>query len=504
MAGYRSKEEQVRSISKSVFITNFPDSTSSADLWKLCQTYGTVVDVFIPNRRSQAGKRFAFVRFIKVFNVERLVGNLCTLWIGKMHLQANLARFERPIVRPSRVAPIARPSQVATSFVSAVKGVSAPPISASPALVLDDSCVVTHELDNCVMGEVKQFSSINNLQILLSKEGFFNVKVAYIGGLWVLLELPSSSSKDKILKHVGVASWFNCLSNAQPDFVSRDRIVWVDIEGVPLHAWTRNTFLKIGDKWGDVLEMEECRDDSFARKRICIKTKQEDNILEKFKIIVKGKVYVIRAKELFAWSPNFLTLPETDYCSDTDSAKEVEANQLKSCHQENLVDEESDIEEVSDTYFGENVENNGPSADSCLRSVGKETSEDPFNIYDILNKQNKNDVTDGPDSSIPFPPGFTPNQVHSPEEAQVHQTEHVSSSKSSGCNPRILENSQKIDDQLFQDPLCNDQNQREGGSILELLEGMLKVGETMGFTMDGVRNDMEKIIGAQGDQSVFR
>ncbi|GKD16120.1 RNA-directed DNA polymerase, eukaryota, nucleotide-binding alpha-beta plait domain protein, partial [Tanacetum coccineum] len=131
MAGSRSKEDQVRSISKSIFITNFPDSTTSSELWKLCQSYGTVVDVFIPNRRSKAGKRFAFVRFIKVFNVERLVGNLCTLWIGRMHLQANLARFERPSVQSSRVAPPFRPAHAAASFVSAAKGVSAPSISVS-------------------------------------------------------------------------------------------------------------------------------------------------------------------------------------------------------------------------------------------------------------------------------------------------------------------------------------------------------------------------------------
>nr|GFB41026.1 RNA-directed DNA polymerase, eukaryota, nucleotide-binding alpha-beta plait domain protein [Tanacetum cinerariifolium] len=66
-------------IARSIFVTNFLDSTSSKDLWKLCQSYGTVVDVYIPNRRSKAGKRFAFVRFIKVDNVDRLVGNLCTL-----------------------------------------------------------------------------------------------------------------------------------------------------------------------------------------------------------------------------------------------------------------------------------------------------------------------------------------------------------------------------------------------------------------------------------------
>nr|GEV76871.1 RNA-directed DNA polymerase, eukaryota, nucleotide-binding alpha-beta plait domain protein [Tanacetum cinerariifolium] len=78
-----SNADLTRTISKFVFVTNFPDNTTSVDLWKICQTYGVVVDVYIPNCHSKVGKRFAFVRFIKVTNVERLVGNLCTLWIGK-------------------------------------------------------------------------------------------------------------------------------------------------------------------------------------------------------------------------------------------------------------------------------------------------------------------------------------------------------------------------------------------------------------------------------------
>nr|GEV42254.1 RNA-directed DNA polymerase, eukaryota, nucleotide-binding alpha-beta plait domain protein [Tanacetum cinerariifolium] len=41
--------------------------------------YGTVVDVFIPLKKSQAGKRFAFVHFIKVFSLDRLVKNLRTI-----------------------------------------------------------------------------------------------------------------------------------------------------------------------------------------------------------------------------------------------------------------------------------------------------------------------------------------------------------------------------------------------------------------------------------------
>ncbi|PWA43309.1 hypothetical protein CTI12_AA536690 [Artemisia annua] len=92
----KSNEALTQKISHSIFVTNFPDSVSSRDLWRECSVYGTVVDVFIPSKKSKAGKRFAFVSFIKVFNLDRLVKNLCTLWIGRYHLFAKLARFDRP------------------------------------------------------------------------------------------------------------------------------------------------------------------------------------------------------------------------------------------------------------------------------------------------------------------------------------------------------------------------------------------------------------------------
>ncbi|GJZ27632.1 ribosomal protein L22 [Tanacetum coccineum] len=45
---------------------------------------------------------------------------------------------------------------------------------------------------------------------------------------------------------------------------------------------------------------------------------------------------------------------------------------------------------------------------------------------------------------------------------------------------------------------------KEGGSILDILDEMIKVGQTMGFTMDGCTKDMEKIIGSNGGHEVFR
>nr|GEY84670.1 RNA-directed DNA polymerase, eukaryota [Tanacetum cinerariifolium] len=329
-----------------------------------------------------------------------------------MHLHANVVLFERSPLQSSRAYQPIRPDKIAPSFVSAVKGFSVAPLSASPAMVLDDSCMVTRDLGNYVMGEL-----------------------VYLGGLWVMIELKSSKSNAKFLNHVGVASWFNCLSNAQSDFVSRDRIVWVDIEGVPMHAWSRNTLYKIGSKWGEVLELEECRDDFFARKRICIKTKQEDNILEKFKIIVKGKIFVVRAKELFVWSPTFKDVPEMTNLED-----------------------ESDSEAVSDTYFGDNTNELGNVDDSVQPPIEKEISNDPFNIYDLLNKRDKEVDNTGTDSSIPFPPGFTPMKDIYKEAEQDMHADQVRGS---------------------------DFKHSKDGSILVILDEMIKVGQTMRFSMDG-------------------
>ncbi|GJV20178.1 RNA-directed DNA polymerase, eukaryota [Tanacetum coccineum] len=49
-----SNEDQAVRISKSIFVTNFPDNLGSKELWNVCEGYGKVIDVFIPNRRSKA------------------------------------------------------------------------------------------------------------------------------------------------------------------------------------------------------------------------------------------------------------------------------------------------------------------------------------------------------------------------------------------------------------------------------------------------------------------
>nr|GFC11987.1 hypothetical protein [Tanacetum cinerariifolium] len=114
------------------------------------------------------------------------------------------------------------------------------------------------------------------------------------------------------------------------------------------------------------------------------------------------KVFWARAKKLFVWSPSFKEVPEKVICSDDESVKiNEEANSL------NNGVEESDSDVVSDTYFGDNGEDQGLEHQHGEYSNAKEVSSDPFNIYGLLNKCTKEVRTTDTTTRIPYPPGFT-------------------------------------------------------------------------------------------------
>nr|GEY50189.1 RNA-directed DNA polymerase, eukaryota [Tanacetum cinerariifolium] len=156
-----SKEEEVQKISTSIFVTNSPDHAKAKDLWNICKQYSQVVDAFIPDRKSKAGKRYGFVRFIRVYDVDRLVSNLCTLWMGSHHLHANVARM------------------VKMSYVNVVNGDTKSTEACEPALLLDESCL--NQLDYSL--------DIEGIPLKLWSESTFNRIVTKWGKILYLEKL---------------------------------------------------------------------------------------------------------------------------------------------------------------------------------------------------------------------------------------------------------------------------------------------------------------------------
>ncbi|GKC17643.1 hypothetical protein Tco_1014425, partial [Tanacetum coccineum] len=76
---------------------------------------------------------------------------------------------------------------------------------------IDEECVVERDFSNCAMGRVKSFDSITKLQSLLVDEGFVNVTLSYLGGLWVMFECDKPDTKRNLVNHVGINSWFQVI-----------------------------------------------------------------------------------------------------------------------------------------------------------------------------------------------------------------------------------------------------------------------------------------------------
>nr|GFC56301.1 RNA-directed DNA polymerase, eukaryota [Tanacetum cinerariifolium] len=160
----------------------------------------------------------------------------------------------------------------------------------------------------------------------------------------------------------------------------------------------------IGRLWGEALDIEDNVDSSFGRKRLCIKTKLPLSIMESFKVIFKGKLYMVRAKELFTWSPIFLGQKEMEYTSDEDSdvGPQKVPDRSQFCEEGPNDDRVSDVKEVSETNFRDN----SSIPINHIDELEKQQFEDPFNIYRLLRKQ-PGDESHEVSSSLSRPPGFT-------------------------------------------------------------------------------------------------
>ncbi|GJY96182.1 hypothetical protein Tco_0512543 [Tanacetum coccineum] len=308
----------------------------------------------------------------------------------------------------------------------------------------------------------------------------------YLGGFWVLIDVGSSSAKEKLLKHVGVASWFAELLPANDSFVSDERLVWISIEGLPIKTWTHNTFAKIVSPWGVMADVDTDADDpALPFKKLCVVTKTHTIINDTIKVLLKGRVLWLRVKELEAWSPDFSNDDSDNSSSDEESVDE---------------------EHVSNTCdFQNEKEDEHVSESSCMKDNGVELkkhgtsdeprpiSEDPFGIYDLLNKNAAKQDSKGDDPI--FPPGFTPDAIDDTEVENMDDSvnKHIGNSFSNKEDSYSAKGGSNRPFKL-----------KSGGSILDVMEGLVEVGQTMGFNMEGCLKNIEAIISTQGDCQVFK
>ncbi|GKF72999.1 hypothetical protein Tco_0219331, partial [Tanacetum coccineum] len=84
-----------------------------------------------------------------------------------------------------------------------------------------------------------------NLKVALGNEGFTDIDLRYMGGLWVMIAFDSVEAKEKFLLSTGVCSWFSQLIQVSSEFITDERVTMVEIEGktrwvraIEIPGWT--------------------------------------------------------------------------------------------------------------------------------------------------------------------------------------------------------------------------------------------------------------------------
>ncbi|WJX23811.1 hypothetical protein P8452_12998 [Trifolium repens] len=114
-----------------------------------------------------------------------------------------------------------------------------------------------HVLERSYVGRLVNGGEAKTLQLNFCLEGFREVKVAVLGGGFVLISSDKTLDLQKVFN--SSQSWRGALENVtpwSPNKIPVRRDIWVNIYGVPLQCWGETLFRMITEEFGAFLFMD--------------------------------------------------------------------------------------------------------------------------------------------------------------------------------------------------------------------------------------------------------
>ncbi|KAL4560730.1 hypothetical protein LXL04_032884 [Taraxacum kok-saghyz] len=283
----------VQRIAVSFFVANLPKNIQSADLWTRCAKIGIVVDVFIAPNLSKMGRRYGFVRFVRITDKKEIERKLCEIWMGSYLLFTALAtnrndHYRQVISRPTRNQRSkehqGQEPKDRRSYAGAVKGEKnrlSQTREVKSIRLQNNELTGLIDVESTVLAEVRDATSIPNLLNLCREEGFSGLNIRYIC--------------KALMTNVGIQNVFSKFKNISSDFVVPDRMVWLEIHGLPMCAWNPCAY----KKW------LHCgvTTNSLATGKVCVRTGRFDFINEKTVVHIGDALYTVYVKEMAMWEP---------------------------------------------------------------------------------------------------------------------------------------------------------------------------------------------------------
>jgi hypothetical protein len=122
-------------------------------------------------------------------------------------------------------------------------------------------------LKNSKVGFFKETMDYQTFYDRLVMEGQHEVTATFMGGNMVLLQCPCEGELEEVMKF-NSGWWDQCFSKIlpwKPNFVSESREIWIQIYGIPLHAWEEGSFKMVAGRFGVFVDFDEA---TVAKQRL--------------------------------------------------------------------------------------------------------------------------------------------------------------------------------------------------------------------------------------------
>nr|XP_043616324.1 uncharacterized protein LOC122588274 [Erigeron canadensis] len=198
-------------------------------------------------------------------------------------------------------------------------------------------------------------------------EGFFDMSISYIGGRWLNATFATVEAKDRFLINDSMKWKFVACKSLCRNFVPDERMVWIEVNGVPKGAWHTKTFQDILEPWGKSIFYDCEWKEAFSVGKLCIMSQSKSYIFEELSVSMDDKVYNVWLKEFAPWEPNLLAPNYVDTDSEVGST-------------DNGTDNYDDTSDVNDSKDDSSQHSEQIDLDLCkdctVNSEEKETKED--------------------------------------------------------------------------------------------------------------------------------
>ncbi|KAE8699368.1 hypothetical protein F3Y22_tig00110580pilonHSYRG00195 [Hibiscus syriacus] len=289
----------------SLFVDNLPNSIHWKGLWQIVGRFGEVLSVYLPLRRSRAGSRFGFVKVGNMVEASRVKERLNGLMVFGSRISVSFAKYslKRPKDKCAQCklswkGNIANP--FATSISQSKEGSLAWSTRKEVKGHVDEDEV--RKLKRCLVGVMAGVCSVGSIVDRLHNWGLGEIKVQRLRGnsflltiededLFIMLEDLQWSYLKEIF--VDVMLWTE-------SFYQKERVVWLEIEGLPLHCWNAVTLKRLFGLWGrfeafgdNVSHLLDCE-----KVNMLISTSSEVRINEVVDVVVENKKFDVLVLEV--------------------------------------------------------------------------------------------------------------------------------------------------------------------------------------------------------------